>query len=494
MNYDQLRFDFEHASSLKLLRSLHAPLIIAFLYAQFKRAQRLSVPFDDLALQLERFLEGLNEQQPQAYRSATAYLKEWADEAHRIVRIVSRGNGDFVELTADAERAIGWVEGLYRREFVGTESRFLSIFNLLEEIIARSTEDVPTRLEQLERQRDALQQEIDSIRAAGRVEPFTDTQIRERFLQAGEVARELVRDFAAVEQNFRAIAKALQERQVQPGTRKGALVGYVLDADAELRESDQGRSFYAFWEFLMSPSKQDELSEMLERVYALPIVREVARDHHLLRHVSGALIEAGGKVVGSNHRLAEQLRRLLDERVQTERRRVRELIEDIKRAALRLVDEGQAGVFLELEGSPELNLVMEKPLWEPSVAPVIEDRPLEGDPDLNEADFRALFKQFSVSEERLRERIEMLLADQPRCTLSDVLERFPLEQGLAEVITYMALASRDERHEVSETQHEMIFLRTSPLEDEPDDLDENGSGLHRSVSVPKITFRSADAR
>ncbi len=491
MDYDQLRFDLENAPSMKLLRSQHAPLIIAFLYAQFKSSQHLSVPFDDLALQLERFLEVLNEQQPTASRSASAYLKEWADEAHRIVRITSRAHGDFVELTADAERAIGWVEGLYGREFVGTESRFLAIFNLLEEIIARSTADVPTRLEQLERQRDSLQHEIDSIRAAGRVEPFSDTQIRERFFQAGEVARELVRDFAAVEQNFRMIVKALQERQVQPGTRKGALVGYVLDADEELRESDQGRSFYAFWEFLMSPSKQDELSELLERVYALPVIRDVARDNTLLRHVSGALIEAGGKVVGSNQRLAEQLRRLLDEHIQAERRRVRELIEDIKRIGLRLVDEQQPVVFLELEGSPEVNMVMEKALWEPGVAPVIATRPLEGDLDLTEADFGALFEQFSVSEKCLRDRVATLLTTQPSCTLLDVLEHFPLEQGLAEVITYMAIASRDGQHEVSETQHEKIFLQSAPF---GDDLERNSSSSHRQVSVPKITFRSLDAR
>jgi hypothetical protein len=309
-------------------------------------------------------------------------------------------------------------------------------------------------------------------------------------LQAGEVARELLRDFAAVEQNFRSIAKALQERQVQPGTRKGVLVGYVLDADAELHGSDQGRSFYAFWEFLMSPSKQDELSEMLEKVYALPSLRDTTRDHALLYRISPALIEAGNKVVNSNHRLAEQLRRLLDERIQAERRRVRELIAEIKRAALQCVDEPPSGVFLELEGSPEVNLMMEKPLWEPRITPVIEFHPLADQVDLTEVDLRPLLTQFSVDEERLRERIETLLTSQPTCTLLDVLERFPLEQGLAEIITYMALASREERHDVSAIQHETILYETSTLEDSP----EIGPGFQRQVSVPKITFRSTDAR
>lgn len=102
-----------------------------------------------------------------------------------------------------------------------------------------------TRVTQLERQREAIQKEIDLIRREGRVERFSDTRIRERFLQASEVARYLVRDLAEVEENFRALARDLQERQMQPGVRKGSLVGFVLDADAELRDSDQGRSFYS---------------------------------------------------------------------------------------------------------------------------------------------------------------------------------------------------------------------------------------------------------
>ncbi len=116
---------------------------------------------------------------------------------------------------ADAERAIGWVEELYRREFVGTESRFLSIFNLLEEIAARSTEDVEQRLVQLQRERAAIDAEIAHIRENGRIEPLTSTQVKERFLQAGEVSRLLLRDFAAVEQNFRDIARNVQEQELR---------------------------------------------------------------------------------------------------------------------------------------------------------------------------------------------------------------------------------------------------------------------------------------
>ena len=80
----------------------------------------------------------------------------------------------------------------------------------------------------------------------------------------------------------------------------------MLDADAELRESDQGRSFYAFWEFLMSPSRQDALAEILDTIYRLPTLDVLVRDHPLLRQLTRALIDAGEKIVQSNYRLAER--------------------------------------------------------------------------------------------------------------------------------------------------------------------------------------------
>ena len=54
------------------------------------------------------------------------------------------------------------------------------------------------------------------------------------------MARQLLRDFRLVEEQFRDIARDLQKAQLQPGARKGALVEYVLEADTKLKESEQG--------------------------------------------------------------------------------------------------------------------------------------------------------------------------------------------------------------------------------------------------------------
>lgn len=477
MTFDQLQFDLKHSPSVKLLRSQNAALVLSFLHEQFKQGQRPSIPFDELETQLEATLESFAEQDSPAFPlSATQYLKQWANEDHRIVRVIYRGKDEMVELTPETERAIAWVESFYQQGFVGTESRFLSIFTLLNDMIEGSTEDVMERLAQLERQRDSIEAQMNEIKTKGRVEPYSDTQLRERFLQANTLARDLLGDFATLEQRFRDIARDLQEKQVQPNSRKGKLVGYVLDADSQLRNSDEGRSFYAFWEFLMSPSKQDELEEMLQAVYTLRALEGLTTDHTLLRGVTRALITAGDKIVSSNHRLAEQLRRLLDERVLSERRRVRELIATIKQQAFQQ-DPGQEEAFLELDGSPEISLPMERVLWEPNTftAPTLQPQLAEA-LDFSDSALHSLYNQFSVDESRLKAHIETLLNDYPECTLSQVTQQFPVQQGLAEVLTYLTIANREGRHSIDLEKRETIHVKA-------------GEVLH----LPLVTFRSGYA-
>ena len=247
MEYDQLAYDSQHAPSVRLLKADHTALIISFLYHQFKREQRIAIPLPELAEHLADTLEALNARAPDSYpRPAHSYLTEWADEYHRFIRITTPANSDLplVELTADAERAIGWLEELHGQSFVGAESRFLYIVQLLRDIVQKSTGDPTIRLAQLEQQRDALQQQIDMIRETGVVDDlYPTTRLKERFFEACNGARQLLRDFRLVEERFRGIARALQQAQLQSNAQKGALVAYVLDADAELKSSDQGRSF-----------------------------------------------------------------------------------------------------------------------------------------------------------------------------------------------------------------------------------------------------------
>ncbi len=485
MDYDQLAYDLQHAPGIRLLKADHAALIISFLHLHFKREQRIAIPLAELTERLANTLEVLNEQAPGSYpRPAQSYLTEWADERHHYIRITTPASSDtpLVELTAETERAIGWIEELHGQPFVGTESRFLHIVQLLREIMQKSTVDPVERLAQLEQQRDAIQQQIDQIRQTSVVDDlYSTTQLKERFFEACNGARQLLRDFRLVEDRFRDIARALQEAQLEANVRKGALVAFVLDADAELKSSDQGRSFYTFWDFLMAPSQQDELYELLYAVQRQPDLQPVIHEGRILQRLPSHLLAAGEQVVQSNAGLAQQLRRMLDEQSIAERRRVRAIVSEIKQMAFRATGTTpEEGTFIELEGPPETHLVMEHGLWEPGETFSVADLPVNAaGQELAFDDLLSLHTQFHIDKALLYRNIEELLDVRAQVTLADVLAHYPPEKGLAEVLAYCTLAANDPDHTIDEQQTETIDLPVATP---------SGQEM-RTLTIPRVLYQ-----
>jgi hypothetical protein len=415
MHHDELLSTLRQSAAVKLLQSPHAPLILAFLVDQFKQKQRVTIPHSILTEQLTAYLDALQESHPGRYGgTAVTYLRTWCDDDHRFLRrYYELGSDDPVyELTPDTERAIAWVEELQKSDFVGTESRFLRIFDLLQEIVTYSTEDVAARLAQLEKEKAQLQAQIDAIKATGEIEQYSQTQIKERFFEANDVSRRLLADFREVEENFRTIARQMQEQQLAQEARKGQIVHHVLEADAALKESDQGRSFYTFWEFLISAPRQEQLQELLNAVYQQPDLQQLAPAQTMrLRRLKRSLIDAAAKIVESNRRLGEQLRKLLDEQNLAEARRVVELAVEIKQQAVRLTaDPPPDTPFLWVDGDPAVEMPWERPLWRPPDTTRYDDITPEADlSTLPRAQLAALFSQFYVDTNRLRRHISALL-------------------------------------------------------------------------------------
>ncbi len=479
MNHDDLKYLLEHSAAVRLLRAQNAPFILSALYRLFRRdsQHRWSVALSDAVDSIGALLVVLNDPEERYPNSAENYLKAWASDDSGWVRVVRRDDGDWVELTPESERALGWLQDMNQRTFVGTESRFMSIFHLLEEIAIRSNEDPQARIEQLEVQRAQLDVEIERIRQTGQVETLTPTQVRERFYQVVDLSNGLLRDFASVEQSFREVARQVRDAQLEPDARKGSIIQTVLDTDERLRDSDEGRSFDSFWQVLRSPQKQAELVGLIEAVFALPEIQDDALKHSGLRRITRHLLDAGNKIVESNRRLAEHLRRALDEAHMEESRRVRELVNEIKRAAHRLsTSPPQQTNFIWVEHAPDLNFVMERPLWRKKEPVIFETMPQEAEA----ADLSALLNlytnRFFVSEEELISRIQEGLQRVDCMTLHDVIQLHPVEQGIAEVLTYLSIALNTAPHRLVPDEWELIPVA---LQDQP----------ARVFRVPKVEFR-----
>lgn len=458
-----------------LLRSPHAPLMVHFFQTTFTEPNVRSLNESHLASLLDDLLYALAQTDPAEYpRDAAHYLTRWADDSNGWLRkyyVTGEDEARF-ELTPATEKAVEWLESLGKRQFIGTESRLLSIFELLRQVVEGSQSDPQVRLVELERRRAELDEEIARVRA-GEIELMDETRVRERFLDVTQTARSLLADFREVEQNFRDLDRAVRERITTWTGSKAELLERFFNEREAIGESDQGRSFRAFWEFLMSPARQRELSDLLNQTFQLPAVQQLEPDRRLLR-MHYDWLEAGDSAQRTLARLSEQLRRYVDDQAWLEDRRIMQLLQGIEGKALALRDATPETDCMLLEGaSPDIRLPLDRPLYTPPLKPQISQQILlEGEA---EGDTTALFSQEVIDKAELKAHIRAALRGSSQISLGQVLERHPLRQGLAELVTYLDLASHDSRTLFDDEQPQLIVWH-------------DRQGRERRASIPLIIF------
>ena len=436
--------------AVRLLRSPNGALTLTFLHRAFKEHQAISVPESHLRARLENFLDEAREQRPGAYtQTAADYLAAWCGNEHVLLKKFYSDEADepVFELTTPAERAMRWLEDLQTRPFIGAESRLELIFQQLEEIALFSTPDVERRISALRAQQNALQAQIDSIEATNSAQAYTAVQLTERFANALDLARGLTGDFRQLEENFKEVARALAEAQMQPGATKGRMVGQLLDTHSALKESAQGQSFYAFWNLLSSPERQRTWRDLVHQVYQLEGIDSRLRANKLIERLSTRLLIEGERVVRSNERMAATLRRALESASTGEDRRLRELIRNIQQLALASRQSPpQEESFFDLAGPAQPFASFSRTFWQPDAMGQISSNmrfdSIPPDPAILER-FLALA---DLNLNRLREQVRTCLVSCDSILLSEVLDRFPPREGILEVVGYLVVANQDSQH------------------------------------------------
>lgn len=458
----------------------HAPLIGSFLHRAFIVPNVRVMAQSYLAEALEDTLFGLRERLgAQVFpKSALDYLNDWAaNEKGWLRKFYPAGSDEpHFDLTPATERALAWLSSLTERAFVGTESRLLTLFELLKQMSEGSDTNPETRLKELRKKRDEIDAEI-ALVLAGEMPLLDDTAVKERFQQFTGLARELLTDFREVEHNFRGLDRKVRERIALWDGAKGALLEEIMGERDAIADSDQGKSFRAFWDFLMSQSRQEELTQLLERVLQLPPVAALLPDLRLKRaHYDW--LEAGEHAQATVAQLSQQLRRFLDDQAWLENRRIMDILRGIEARALALRGTPPAGNFMAVDDlSASLELPMERPLFSPSIKTVIANVALEaGEANMDAA---ALFSQVRVDKAALAGHIRQSLQTRTQISLGELLQSRPLEQGLGELVAYLQLASEAPNSVVDEAALESVEWQTQ---------DDASGPIIRRAQLPRVIF------
>jgi len=445
----------------RLLRAGSAPLVSAFLNRVFVEPNSRFLAQSDLIEALEDFLFILREERgDDAFpKSAQEYLNDWADDERGWLRkFYPEGQDEpHFELTPATEKALGWLASLTERHFVGTESRLRLLFDLLRQMRDGSQTDPEARVAELEKRRAEIDSEIEQIRA-GDMPMMDNTALKDRFQQFMQMSRELLADFREVEHNFRLLDRLVRERIATWEGGKGALLEQIMGERDFISDSDQGRSFQAFWDYLMSPERQDELRVLLAHVLKLSPLEEMESENHLGR-IHYDWLDAGEYTQRTVRRLSEQLRRFLDDQAWLENRRIMDLLHQIESGGLEIREIPPKGNFMELsDASVSIELPMERPLFRPPLKSVIEDVELEsGEPDVNSS---LLFEQIVVDRGELQRHIANSLQSNSQVNLAEVIAQHPLRHGLAELVVYIQMACESPYASVDEETLEWIEWST----------------------------------
>jgi hypothetical protein len=467
--YEQIAMQIKNLPTLKMLRGGNAVLTISFLLSQFKETNEQPVAYNILIQKLANYLDDLNYQDEEetdlsklgldSLDKAKKYIEKWANEQHRYLSIYTDENSKEVMAvpTKYTSRVFQIIELLKERKFVGTESKFKDIFNKLRELIENSIDDPVKKIEELERQKTEIENEIRKIKREQTVSTFEDYQIKSRFDEINKLTNELIGDFREVEDNFKIIVRSIIEKQSDKSLSKGKLLQHTFDSLDELKETDQGKSFYAFWNFLLDDASQDELKMLVGEVYNILEDRGIEYNDRFLRRTKSILHSSGRKVWDSNNLLADKLTRIIAEKNLEERKKVKETINSIRQLALKMIDENFYNeTFVEIFGDAEINLPMERKLGEEQLVSEFNEQPKSAENILDIESLSNLNNLRHINRKELLNNIETLLNERETVTLNEVLDKYPVSKGLAEVLGYVSLLQINEKFILNKEQTEYL--------------------------------------
>lgn len=444
MDLDQIDMLWDRHPAWRLLRARNAPLVLSFLGRYFIDENHGASSMSDLVRALDDHLYAIHQVEPGRYPAdPLVYLDDWsAPEAGWLRRFYPAGSEDVhYDVTPALEKAYRWLESLQVRSFVGTESRLHTLIELLRQMVHGTETDPAAQITELKRRRAVIDEELQRVED-GQMTVLSETGLRDRYQQFASTARELLSDFREVEENFRVLDRSAREKIAAWDGGKGDLLADLIGSRTDIAASDQGRSFQAFYDFLLSEQRQDELAGLLATVQAMPRIES----DHRLRSVHHDWADAAERTQQTVRNLSEQFRRFLEDQVWIENRRVLELVRAVELAAIAVrhippSTADEVGLMVDEPGI-RISLPFERPLYDPQ--PEVEVDSLIAPEAHEPVELDALFAQRFVDAARLVDNIRAIVPRLSTASLDDIVALYPVEEGIAEILGYLSLGDQDD--------------------------------------------------
>ena len=473
MDINQLVQTLNNSPSVKLLKMRSAEFFLALVTSVFD--EQMAIGEEKLQMLLENRLDNQREDITDEdinietlgesnETKAKRLIKEWTDKG--LFANYQNEDGEIIyELSSHTSKVIDWVTSLKKEEYIGTESKFKTLFSQLKDLVEFSNEDREKRLELLRQKKEDIERQIERLEMGEEIEVYEDYQIEPRYNSLNKLAKELLSDFKEVDDNFKKIIKQIYKRQTENEGKKDIL-NYIFDAYAELKDSQQGKSFYAFWEFLLSSELQKEWDELTDLLYKTLDKRNIDSKDKFLKEMKKHLFDAGEKVSKTNDRMSEKLSLIIRNNGNSDTQATKQVINDIKKMLLNTAQNKERNNTSLNYEVIELNLPTERQLnLTPKQEVEYNNIPTEADLDINELErLDKLYNYHQIDRRILRKRIDIILRENTQTTLAEVIEQNNgIEKGLSELFGYIAILKEYKTIVSDNRTQEIIFSKDKTI-------------------------------
>jgi len=454
--------------SVELLRLRNREMISRFLVNTFLNKQG-AISSENIHIQLADFLEGHeveNDEESEinpfdTYEiKAKKYIQNWTNKGF-LTNYPDEQGEVFYELSAHSSKVIDWLASLKKEEFVGTESKFNKILNQLKELVEFTNEDTEKRIQLLEEKKLEIEQQIQRIKIGEDVKVFEEFEIIPRFNQLNQSAKELLSDFKEVEDNFKEITKGIYQKHADGSLSKSDILQFTFDALDSLKESQQGKSFYAFWKFILSPDLQSKWDDLTKELYKTLAEKSIPVNDPFLKGMKKHLHSSGQKVYKANDKMAEKLSRIIRENESSKSEATKKIIQDIKKQLVEISkSKNKPDISFELETATDINIPFERKLTkEQSEEVTYTNRPKIANEDITSSNqLGRLFSQTNIDKELLRKRVKDVLKEKSQTTLLEIVENYGgLEKGLPELFGYIGIV-KEFKHVINPDKTQSIVF------------------------------------
>ena len=472
---------FDESPALRLMRGRLGSFVAGFFFKTFKHWGAVEASEEELTATLSEHIEQMRELEDfdAPKRLPQEYLDEWCDEEHRyLTKTYNEEREEYVfRLTRHSEKVLSWLQDLLamqHRGYATTESRFNRIMLEMQNLSQGVNADPEARIRELVRKREGIDEEIKKIQEKGEAPIFGEDVIRDQVYDLSDLVEHFLSDFRAIEEFFKDHAKEISKLYAQGVASKGDIVERVLDADEELRDCDQGKSYFGFRTMMTNPALARKLRGLAEQT------SDIARKRGLdptkvFTNLGERLFGEAGAAHGAYGRISRKLRQVVGDHAGGSGRQIRETLNSIRQQAFQLRDDPPDDWSFEIDIRPNFFTLMEAEFWEPkAVEPfaAVKKSKTDGSEWISDI-LHSVGEPLDLGS--FRDRVNEVLEENEKINLSDMVDIYPLERGIVDVVCYRVIAGEDSRHEIRS--------------DEIISIDLNRPAQPRFVEVEQLVFQ-----